>query len=137
MVLFLLRRTSRHETELLLRHPGSDEGGSWSLPACGAGPGTREAELARGLAGEVPLARLYAAPFFSRAASRSGARARVAVFVAFAAAEADCDESETAEGVWWPLRRAAERLPKSARPGAERVWAEFVRRSPDEALRIF
>jgi 8-oxo-dGTP pyrophosphatase MutT (NUDIX family) len=143
VAIFVLRRTARHETEvLLLRRARGGLRGQWSPVAGALEPEEREAEAAlRELAEETSLDpdRLYAVPFSGRADDPDlGATGRIGLFVAWMDGDAEIRlDAENDRFEWCPLREAETRLPLAEqRRVLSRVAAEFVRRPPDESLRI-
>jgi ADP-ribose pyrophosphatase YjhB (NUDIX family) len=138
VTVFVLRRTRRQETELLLHRAAADAADVWSPVTAAVAAAEREADAAyRAVVTGTGLdpSRLYAA---GPLALDPSAPRRGGVFVAFvdAAAEVSTDTPGD-ELAWQPLRSAGERLAHTRdRSDAERVHDRFVRRPPDEALRI-
>jgi dATP pyrophosphohydrolase len=142
VAVFALRRLAHRTQVLLLRRAAGTFEGQWCPVAGSLRDGEPEAQAAlRELREETALepGRLYATTIAAENTDPAlGRTGRIGVFVAFVSAEDEVrlDEEHNAHE-WLALPQAAERLPLDAqRRALASVREEFVRRAPDEALRL-
>lgn len=145
VTVFVLRRTSRHETEVLLIKRGGSDGGqdqTWSPITGPLRAEEREADvIVRELFETTALQpeRLYATPFsgVDEDVSR-GAGGRIGIFVAYVGDEAEALYGDSPEDSrWFSIRQAAPLLSlESDQRAIARVVTDFVRQAPDESLRV-
>ena len=142
VAVFALRRLPQRTQVLLLRRAGGDFAGQWAPVAGVVREGEPEAQAAlRELFEETALdpGRLYATTIAAENTDPArGRTGRIGVFVAFVSPEDEVRlDAEHNEHAWLAFPQASERLPLDAqRRVLASVREQFVRRSPDEALRL-